>query len=207
MGRRLIYTVLFLLAAVLVVYLAYEAGMQVRHRRAIQVSTEAAPVQAPEPAREVLLYFGAPDGSHLASEIRELPACREESDCLESVIDAALAGPETELMSPYPAGAKLLGVRVQDAEAIVDLNKTFFTAHPGGTRSELLSLYALADTLAVNFSYIRQIRVLAEGRPPAALKESHLDLSQAVVADFRYTRPMQPAAASEAGMHGEGEQR
>ena len=59
--------------------------------------------------------------------------------------------------------------------------------------SELLSVYSVVDTLAVNFPYLRQVRFLVEGQPVATLK-GHVDLRQPLAPDFNLTR----SAAEEA---------
>jgi hypothetical protein len=65
----------------------------------------------------------------------------------------------------------------------VDFSQELISAHPGGTQSELLTIYGLADTLAVNFPHLRQMRVLVDGVPVATLK-GHVDLRQPISPDF-----------------------
>ncbi len=66
-------------------------------------------------------------------------------------------------------------------------------AHPGGSISELFTVYGLANTLAVNFPHVRQVRILIEGEAVESLK-GHVGLRDAVKADFRYSRPAEEAA-------------
>ena len=46
-----------------------------------------------------------------------------------------------------------------------------------------MTIYGLADTLAVNFPHLRQMRVLVDGAPIATLK-GHVDLRQPIHPDF-----------------------
>jgi hypothetical protein len=62
----------------------------------------------------------------------------------------------------------------------------------------LLTVYALADTVAVNFPHLRQLRILIEGGAVETLK-GHVDLRQPLAPDFSLivTPPAaRPAAAS-----------
>ncbi len=152
----------------------------------------------PRATREVTLYFGAADASHLVAETREMEDCGEEQACLRAVIQALVAGPAGPLMPVLPPQAGFLDVRVEGSLALVDFSQGLIQGHPGGSTSELLTVYALADTLAANFPHIRQLRVLVEGAPVETLK-GHVDLRQPITADFGFARSPEPAGAGAAG--------
>jgi len=71
--------------------------------------------------------------------------------------------------------------------------------HPGGSASELLTVYALANTIAANFPDYNQVRIWIEGQAQETLK-GHLDLTRPIAADFGYCRgtdaPSTPATTS-----------
>jgi spore germination protein GerM len=148
--------------------------------------------------REVTLYFGSDDASRLVAEARELEGCQEEDACLHAVIRALIAGPASGLVPVLPTQTRLLGVGVEGSLALIDFSQDLIQSHPGGSTSELLTVYALADTVAVNFPHIRQIRVLVEGGPVDTLK-GHVDLRQPITADFGLARSPEPAAAGAIG--------
>ncbi len=133
--------------------------------------------------REVILYFASVDGRTLVAETREISECQLEEDCLSDTVRALIAGPETGLAPILPAEAELHGIAVTDSLVSVDFSKELIAAHPGGTQSELLTIYGLADTLAVNFPHLRQVQILVEGTPAATLK-GHVDLRQPINPDF-----------------------
>jgi spore germination protein GerM len=144
-------------------------------------------VPEPRPAREVLLYFGAADGSHLATEARDIDFCPSEDECLRATVQALLSGPQGELVAILPPQAVLRGIRVDQAVATVDFSRTLIGGHPGGSVSELFTVYGLTNTLVVNFPHIRQVRLLVEGQPLETLK-GHVDLREPLTADFSLTR-------------------
>jgi hypothetical protein len=77
----------------------------------------------------------------------------------------------------------LRNVTVTNSLVSVDFSQELIAAHPGGTQSELLTVYGLADTVAVNFPHLRQVQISVEGSPVATLK-GHVDLRQPVNPDF-----------------------
>jgi hypothetical protein len=141
------------------------------------------PAEPPRQLRTVTLYFASADGTGLVAEGREMEDCLVEEDCLKSTIQALLDGPVGELTPVFPAQTTLIGVRVAGPELQVDFSRALLDNHPGGSTAELLTIYALADTVAVNFPHLRQFRILVEGVAVETLK-GHVDLRQPVIPDF-----------------------
>ncbi len=133
--------------------------------------------------REVILYFASVDGQNLVAETRTIPECTQDEDCLRDTVKALIAGPQGELAAILPAQVTLHAVTVEGSLVKVDFSQDLIAAHPGGTQSELLTIYGLADTLAVNFPHLRQLRVLVDGVQVATLK-GHVDLRQPINPDF-----------------------
>ena len=129
------------------------------------------------------LYFAVKDASHLVAETREVAGCMVEEDCLRAAVEALIAGPSGSLDQVLPDKTLLLGLQVEGSLVTLDFSDDLVNGHPGGTQSELLTVYALTDTLAVNFPHLRQVRILVEGEPIETLK-GHVDLRQPVSADF-----------------------
>jgi len=139
---------------------------------------------APLPARTVTLYFATIDGAGLAAEGREVAGCLVEDDCLKSTVQALLDGPVGNLAPVFPPGVGLRGITVTGSEVQIDFARSLVESHPGGSWGELLTVYALADTVAVNFPHLRQVRILIEGAAVETLK-GHVDLRQPLNPDFR----------------------
>lgn len=136
--------------------------------------------------REMSLYFASPDRTHLVSTPVRI-GCSGEIDCLQKVGEALLAGPGGDAREVLPERARLLGVQVSDDLATFDFDTLLVEAHPGGSQNELLSVYALANSVAVNFSHLRQVQITVEGKTVATLK-GHVDLRGPLLADFTYSR-------------------
>ncbi|MEZ4483069.1 MAG: GerMN domain-containing protein [Syntrophotaleaceae bacterium] len=137
--------------------------------------------------RDVVLYFGDPQGAVLLAETREISGCQDGQTCIEQTVQALIDGPIGDLVPIFPAQTRLRSVFEQDGLATVDFSRELIGIHPGGSISELFTAYGLVNTLAENFPYIRQLRILVEGEAIASLK-GHVDLRQPISADFRFTR-------------------
>ena len=133
--------------------------------------------------REVILYFASVDGQSLIAETRDIAECQQDEDCLRDTVRALIAGSQGGFAAILPAQVVLNDVSVEGSLVTVDFSQELISAHPGGTQSELLTIYGLADTLAVNFPHLRQMRVLVDGVPVATLK-GHVDLRQPISPDF-----------------------
>lgn len=196
-----------LLLAFLVILLAFGALVvrKVLLSRPPEATAPApAPAEAPKPLRDVVLYFGAPDGSHLMAEGREVE-CQEEIDCVREAVQALVDGPVGDLVPVIPSHTVVRDVRIADGTATVDFSREIVNGHPGGSLSELFTVYGLANTLATNFPRLRQVRILVEGEPVETLK-GHVALAEPVPADFRYGRPPEGSEApsgAEAGTPGQ----
>lgn len=169
-----------IIAAFVVVLLAF-GGLLLRHF--LLAPQPPAPVAEQRQLRAVTLYFAASDNSGLVAETREVADCLVEQDCLRATVQALLDGPVGDLAPVFPTQATLRGVTVSGNEVQVDFGRDLVDAHPGGSWGELLTIQALAGTVATNFPHLRQVRFLVEGAAVETLK-GHVDLRQPVSPDF-----------------------
>jgi hypothetical protein len=167
------------------VVLVFCIGLVVGYFKTMQAPKTAPVVVTPDAltTREVVLYFASTDGQSLKAENRQIDGCLTDEDCLRGTVGALIAGPQSALVPILPGQVALRGVTASGSLVSVDFSQELVTAHPGGTQSELLTIYGLADTLAVNFPHLRQVQILVEGAPIATLK-GHVDLRQPVHPDF-----------------------
>lgn len=149
-------------------------------------------VQQPSGSRTVVLFFVA-DGTRLAREARELEACNDTAACIRGTLTELFNGPLGELDHPLPEGALLNSVRVEGDTAVVDVNRSFVEGMPSGSSAEMMAVYAIVNTVCVNFPKIARVRLTAAGEGKLVL--GHLDLSAPLTADFALEAPPQAPAA------------
>jgi hypothetical protein len=153
----------------------------------------SAGLSEPQELRDVVLYFGSPDGSFLIAEGRQIADCLTEEECLRGTVQALVDGPLTDLVAVLPSHVQIRDVTTRAGTVTVDFSRDLVSGHPGGSVSELLTIYGLANTLAENFPHLRQVRILVEGGLLETLK-GHVDLREPVKADFSFTHPPEGAA-------------
>jgi len=153
----------------------------------MQASRELQPVpQVNQPAalRKGVLFFVA-DGTRLAREARELPACADAETCVQDLLDELFSGPVGDLDEALPEGALLTGVRLEGDLAVVDVTKPFVTDLPSGSSAEMLAVYSIVNTVCFNYPQIARVRITVEGAPATL---NHLDLGEPLPPDYSLER-------------------
>jgi hypothetical protein len=132
-------------------------------------------------SRQVTLFFVA-GGTSLARETREIEQCEEAAVCLKSVLDELLNGSVGELEEALPAGTAVETVRIDGNQAVIDLNATFAEAMVSGSSAEMMAVYSLVNSAALNFPNIQNVKLNVAGDTHKVLH--HLDLSEPLAPDY-----------------------
>lgn len=136
--------------------------------------------------REMTLYFASPDATQLVSTTAQI-GCADDQSCLRATVEALIRGPVEVGGAVIPAGTRLLNLRVEEDLVIFDFDAQLVDGHPGGSQGELLTVYALANSTAVNFPHLRRMQILVDGAAVDTLK-GHVDLRRPLLADFTYSK-------------------
>jgi len=140
------------------------------------------------PMREVQLYFTAPEGTFLVPEPQDIPMCDVDRDCINSLLVSLINGSQQGNFPVLPKETKILGIEVENDLVRVDFSRQLVDFHPGGSLTELLSIYSIANSLSESFPYIRQIQILVAGEVRQTLK-GHVRIDQPIYANFSYDNP------------------
>ena len=151
------------------------------------------------PVREIQLYFTEPGGAFLVPESYEIPACDEDQDCIHSLLAGLINGSQQKNLPVLPEETKILAVDVENDLVRVNFSRHLADFHPGGSLTELLSIYSLANSLNENFSYLRQLQILIEGEVHKTLK-GHARIDQPIYADFSFSGPPLNGPAPDQGL-------
>lgn len=149
--------------------------------RASQVIQLTPPQPGVEKSRSVTLFF-TEDGTHLVRETRKLEPCDTDNACLKGVLDELLNGPVGEFDETVPEGVIVSSVGIEGTLATIGLNSLFSEALPSGSSSEMLAVYAVVNTTAVNFPQIQKVKIEVDGNKTGILH--HLDLSEPLTPDY-----------------------
>jgi spore germination protein GerM len=146
------------------------------------------------------LFYVAEDGSRLQGVDREVVYAEGPVDQARRLVEALVEPIDKPLLQSIPADTKLRTLFITDTgDAYVDFSPELSTKHPGGSLSELLTVYAIVDTLTVNLPAIVRVQILVDGKEVDTLA-GHVDLRRPLVKNLTWTRPpdeAQPAAPTD----------
>ena len=178
MGRKrvIIFSVLVLIAAGAAYMLAaYISGGPPFSERSGK-KAGSAEVNYPEKA-QVNLYFADDQNVYLRSEQRSVPRPPDPAEFGRVIIESLIKGPRGELVRTIPEEASLKAFYIaKDGASYADFTGAIRDRHPGGSSSEIMTIYSIVNSLIVNIPEIRKVKILIEGEESGTLA-GHIDLS------------------------------
>ena len=144
--------------------------------------------QTPPPTEQagsvlVTLFFADQSGDGLVREGREIDASADLTESVEAVVEELISGPVGDHAPVLPYNTQIRKVQVQDELALVDFGRELVDGLPAGSSAEMTAVYAVVDTIAINFPQIKKVRFTVDGENVATLK-GHLDLRAPLAPDF-----------------------
>jgi len=114
---------------------------------------------------------------HLQALDGEVPYADGANQARE-ILNAQIAPVSEPLVSAIPMGTTVRTLFVTaTGDAYVDFSHELQSSHSGGTMNELLTVYAIVDSLTANLPAIKDVQILVDGREVATLA-GHIDLRQ-----------------------------
>ena len=122
------------------------------------------------------LYFANRNNSFLKSEPRVVHYPDEPVEFGRIIVEALIKGPQKGLIRTIPVGTELNAIYI-DPEKVcfVDLSEAVKRKHPGGINSELLTIYSVVNSLILNVSEIKRVKILIDGNEAQTLA-GHINL-------------------------------
>ena len=159
---------------------------------AAQGGPTAAGDPEPRPSIEVeavaQLYFADRSGLLLAAEARVMPRQADACQRAHWLVTELIRGPRHGGLPTLPPESELRALFLTpDETATVDFSDAVRVHHPGGVRSELLTVYAVVNTLILNLPEVSAVKILIEGREVSTLA-GHIALEDPLNADMLLIR-------------------
>jgi spore germination protein GerM len=132
--------------------------------------------------KQITLFFATADGNGLVREGREIDPCASETDCVDAVLEELSNGPLGDLEPTLPL-ASLRAAGFEPGAVVVDLSHELVEGIPSGSHAEMMAIYSIVDTIAINFPDFQSVRFLVDGKRSETLK-GHLDLREPLTPDF-----------------------
>jgi spore germination protein GerM len=130
-----------------------------------------------QPAKtDAHLYFSDKENSFLMAEERALFCSDQPAEFGRAIIENLIQGPIEGLMRTIPAGTKLRALFVlPNGTAYIDISETIKDTHPGGSKSEIFTIYSIVNSLILNVPEIDTVKILIGGQESMTLA-GHIDL-------------------------------
>ena len=147
------------------------------------------PTEPKDTMDTMTLLFGSTDGQGLAKEIRKVPKKDAQLERIRQLIEELIRGPYGVLVRTIPEGTKLTSVYLlSDGTLVTDFSREIQTLHTGGTTGEILTVYSIVNSLAMNCAQVETVQILIDGDEVETLV-GHLDLEQPLTRDNRWLEP------------------
>ncbi len=185
--RKILYAVLIILTGVSIymffLYISENSPSFNRFDQPLDIKR----IQPPEKVI-VYLYFANKENTFLIAEERTLFHPDDPVEFGNIIIDALIKGPQKKLMRTIPSTTELRAFYItQNGTAYVDLTETLKDNHPGGSKSEILTIYSIANSLILNIAKINAVKFLIGGHEATTLA-GHIDLSTPFKANMLIVR-------------------
>lgn len=182
------------LAGIVAILVAAAWGASLILERMVSPVGEQQTVQPPPaPAATVphiiaTLYYATPDGQALAAVKREVPLGDGPRAQGRQILQSELEAAPAPYVSLIPPGTMLRAFYITDrGDAFVDLSAEASTMHPGGSTGELLTVYAIVNTVTANLSSVERVQILIDGKQADTLA-GHVDLRRPFERDTSLVR-------------------
>jgi hypothetical protein len=121
--------------------------------------------------QEYTLFFSESNERYLSAEKRLIAKEANDTEQAKELVKALIEGSKGGKIATFPPKTEVQGVRIREnGTAEVNFNKSFVKDHPGGTASEVATVYSLTDTLVANIPAIKRVRILVEGKEINSIK-------------------------------------
>jgi spore germination protein GerM len=185
-GRARIYLIA-LVIAVAVVTLSV--------RRLFKPEPNAAPAPtatAPAPVGTAhitaTLFYASSDGRALVPVRRDVPAATSVVDQGRQILAVQFQDAPQPYVQVVPKGTKLRAFYVTErGDAFVDVSGDIVSAHPGGSATELLTVYAIVNAVTANLPAVQRVQLLVEGKEVDTIA-GHVDVRRPLERDATLVR-------------------
>jgi hypothetical protein len=181
-----------LIAIGLVLLGALAWGVSRGLERLVAPEPESGTTEPPAPAATghitATLYYGSEDGQALVPIRREIPLADDVIAQGRQILAAQLEPPPAPYLSVIPSGTMLRAFYVTErGDAFVDLSPELSSGHPGGSFTELLTVYAIVHAVTTNLPAVQRVQILLGGKEVDTIA-GHVDVRRPLAPDTSLVR-------------------
>jgi len=125
---------------------------------------------------QATLYLGDSNGKALIPVPWDIPKLEDTTEQGRQIVLAQLSLNQPPFVSVIPPDTNLRAFFISDnGDAFIDLSNQVTTGHPGGSTTELLTVYALVNAVTTNLATTQRVQILIDGLEVDTLA-GHVDL-------------------------------
>jgi len=134
------------------------------------------------------LYFADESSDLLIKEFRSLSSVKSPEKMSEALIEELIKGPDAKGIRTLPEQTRLLSVDLlNDGLIVVDFSKEFTEFDPGGSSTEIITVYSIVNSLITNIKAVSRVRIIQEGETLDTIA-GHIDCNKIFYADLKRVR-------------------
>jgi spore germination protein GerM len=127
---------------------------------------------------DATLYFGDENSDFLVKEFRRVSSLKAPELKAAVLINELIKGPHAKGVRTIPEQTKLRSVKVdKEGLARVDFGPELSDFHPGGSSSELMTVFSVVNTLTSNIKEARRVKISIDGKDIDTIA-GHIDCSK-----------------------------
>ena len=151
------------------------------------VVTATPPPPSETPHIAATLFYATAEGDALLPVQREVPLAEGLVAQGRQILTAQFAPPPAPYISAIPPGTMLRAFYVTEkGDAFVDVSG-ISAAHPGGSLTELLTVYAIVNAVTANLPAVQRVQILVDGKEVDTIA-GHVDIRQPLLRDTSLVR-------------------
>jgi hypothetical protein len=135
--------------------------------------------EAPVGSFTATLCFGDERGEYLIREHRTITSGQTPEKKAAALLQELLKGPLTKGTRTVPQQTRLRSVFFDRGLLSADFSSQLQTHHPGGSASEILTVYSVVNTLTLNVPEIKQVVLMVDGKKIDSIA-GHIDCRQPI---------------------------
>lgn len=156
------------------------------------VVTATPPPPSETPHIAATLFYATAEGDALLPVQREVPLAEGLVAQGRQILAAQFAPPPAPYISAIPPGTMLRAFYVTEkGDAFVDVSG-ISAAHPGGSLTELLTVYAIVNAVTANLPAVQRVQILVDGKEVDTIA-GHVDIRQPLLRDTSLVRAAEAA--------------
>lgn len=181
---RLLLAAAGLVIAALVIWAASGAVERaVRAPRNTAAAPDAGTPEGPTPQITATLFYGSQVGEALVGVQREVRLWSDVVSQGRAILAAQFEPAPEPYVSVIPEGTSLRAFYITPrGDAFVDVSADITTAHPGGSLTELLTVYAIVNAVTSNLPGVQRVQILVDGQEVDTIA-GHVDVRRPLAPD------------------------